>query len=488
MVCVFKRHPPPTDSKQLRRMALSKPVNTVQQLLFKITSDGSLRGCTTTDKGDLFSVYDFITKVCKKTDSGAYARQQWLRMQKPSFEHSESMRTLVTLCHNLVLTGSGGRTTPCTDIRGLQRLLTILGSKVSEEYRALISDTFLRYTAGDRTMIAEIEAYASAAVTASDVTMSDAIEEVTRSLNMVSFKSILPTAEDVRVTYLDDAPYLWAVDLTMAVTGKSRDVSGCTLRNIKPQVFDSMKIIERNLPENGGKNTKLVLFDHSLELVMVLPGETAKNVRVQVCDLLKRFFAGDQTLHAQIDANATSTAPINVLARAAMPPNKKSRSEIDYTELEVRRKLICDSYETHSKIVGGNVSTDARAEYEGAMLSIVRQINAIATKKPQIRRQVDVEYIYCFESNRRLGYVKLGRTDNIHRRLTELNVGRGDDPLVHRCSARTLDSVRDERLTHDHFVEFHDVKEFYNLTAASASDYFNQVIEPHFLLESGATA
>ena len=104
-------------------MALSKPINAVQQLLFKITSDGSLRGCMTTDKGDVFSIYDFITKVCKKTDGGAYARQQWLCMQKPSYEHSKAVRTLMTLCHNLVLTGSGGRTTPCTDIRGLQRLL-----------------------------------------------------------------------------------------------------------------------------------------------------------------------------------------------------------------------------------------------------------------------------------------------------------------------------------------------------------------------------
>ena len=74
---------------------------------------------------------------------------------------------------------------------------------------------------------------------------------------------------------------------------------------------------ERNLPENGGKNTKLVTFDHALELVMVLPGKVAKEFRVKACDILKRYFAGDASLLPEIQANAASNAPINQMAREA---------------------------------------------------------------------------------------------------------------------------------------------------------------------------
>ena len=55
----------------------------------------------------------------------------------------------------------GGHKTSCTDIRGLQLVLTFIGGKVSEEYRRVLNETFLRYTAGDRTMIADIEEFAA---------------------------------------------------------------------------------------------------------------------------------------------------------------------------------------------------------------------------------------------------------------------------------------------------------------------------------------
>ena len=147
-----KGHHPPATPRHA--MALSKPINAVQQLLFKITSDGSLRGTTTPDNGEIFSIYDFITKACAKVDTGGYARKTFSNLVKPGSQFKEEVEKIVL---NRFLPGSGCRTTPCTDIRGLQCILTILGSKVSEEYRALLNETFLRYMAGDRTMITEIE-------------------------------------------------------------------------------------------------------------------------------------------------------------------------------------------------------------------------------------------------------------------------------------------------------------------------------------------
>ena len=52
---------------------------------------------------------------------------------------------------------NGGHKTPFTDIRGLQLILLSLRGKVAQQYRSMLNEIFLRYTAGDRSMIQEIE-------------------------------------------------------------------------------------------------------------------------------------------------------------------------------------------------------------------------------------------------------------------------------------------------------------------------------------------
>ena len=51
----------------------------------------------------------------------------------------------------------GGPKTPCADVRCLQLLLTVLDGKVATEYRRILNDLFLRYMAGDLSMISELE-------------------------------------------------------------------------------------------------------------------------------------------------------------------------------------------------------------------------------------------------------------------------------------------------------------------------------------------
>ena len=45
-------------------------------------------------------------------------------------------------------------------LQGLQRLLVILGGKVSTEFRTIVLGVFTRYMAGDRTMLEEIQSNA----------------------------------------------------------------------------------------------------------------------------------------------------------------------------------------------------------------------------------------------------------------------------------------------------------------------------------------
>jgi hypothetical protein len=105
-----------------------------------------------------FSVYDFINFVCGKNPGDAYARTIFSRLIKDGSEHQKEV---VKNLDYLKFPGSGQRNTPCMTLRGLQRLLMILGGKVAAEYRAIAEGIFTRYTAGDASLLAEIRANAA---------------------------------------------------------------------------------------------------------------------------------------------------------------------------------------------------------------------------------------------------------------------------------------------------------------------------------------
>ncbi len=93
---------------------------------------------------------------------------------------------------------------------------------------------------------------------------------------------------------------LHAVDLVMAVTGKGRDYAGQILREIKVESFDPSKFQERQLSSRGGPKTKLVTMDDAIELIMVLPGQGAKEIRKKIVDIIQRCMAGDQSMVCKI--------------------------------------------------------------------------------------------------------------------------------------------------------------------------------------------
>lgn len=67
---------------------------------------------------------------------------------------------------------------------------------------------------------------------------------------------------------------------------------------------------------------------------MILPGAGAKGVRKQFADIITRYAAGDKTLHAEIEANAASDAPVAQMARAAVGIEKEPEDP------ETKRKRV----------------------------------------------------------------------------------------------------------------------------------------------------
>ena len=62
-------------------MALSKPTNAVQRLLFKITSNGDIRGVMTPNKGFVTSIRDFIEDACAYKKDSSSAAGEWRRIR-----------------------------------------------------------------------------------------------------------------------------------------------------------------------------------------------------------------------------------------------------------------------------------------------------------------------------------------------------------------------------------------------------------------------
>lgn len=118
------------------------------------------------------------------------------------------------------------------------------------------------------------------------------------------------------------------------------------MRNIDEKSFSSSKFIERQL--HAGYPTKLLTIDDAISFLMVLPGEIAKSTRAQFANIIRKYFGGDKTLIAEINANATSNSPIAQMARGGMgaPAEdevvmvgfKRRREELELFKLEAEIK------------------------------------------------------------------------------------------------------------------------------------------------------
>jgi hypothetical protein len=160
-------------------------------------------------------------------------------------------------------------------------------------------------------------------------------------MQTISFDEIVKGRDStVRVT---DDQLLYAVDLVMVMTGQARDHAGKTIRNISDAVFHSENFSERQLSTRGGAPTKLLTFQHAIELVMVLPGKVANETRTQFSNIIKRYMAGDGTLIKEIKNNAESNSPISQMARESLveaPEDRKRRRELEDVELASKKVMV----------------------------------------------------------------------------------------------------------------------------------------------------
>ena len=146
------------------------------------------------------------------------------------------------------------------------------------------------------------------------------------NLKTISFEEIVKDRDaTVRVT---EDNLIYAVDLVMVITGKDRDQAGMVLRRLPEGCFHAINWIERQLSTHGGPKTKLVSFKHAIELIMVLPGKMAKEIRSKFADIIHRHIAEEE-----------GDSPVHELARNTLMSGeelvrKRKREDLEFEKME----------------------------------------------------------------------------------------------------------------------------------------------------------
>ena len=252
-------------------------------------------------------------------------------------------------------------------------------------------------------------------------------------------------------------------------------------------MFSKEKILVKKTPGSGNSKTKFFSFDSALEVTMVAPGRTAKDFRAKACDILKRFFAGDQTLHAEIDSNARSQHPVAQMARQSLSGNKKQCVETSRTvedAVDNRLRILQDRLGSYIDIVSNpNVGADVKATYESFILDAMDMLKQAGV--PSSRNSThQLAYIYCTASDAFPDLVKIGRSKIPEARMVGLNTGCAPKPHVLLAQVATLDASRDEKQIHAHFASAREKGEFFRLSLDDVKRYFETVIQPLYIEES----
>jgi hypothetical protein len=233
----------------------------------------------------------------------------------------------------------------------------------------------------------------------------------------------------VRVTSDD---FIWAVDLSVAImmNGHERDYAAQALRDIPDNIFPSRKFIFRKMPGSGNGKTKLLSFHDAIELIMVFPGKTAKHIRKQFADIIVRYLDGDRTMCIEVEEN-------------------KAMGKIK-------------SYSKFARHVTKKIVDD---------------------KANQFQEIPQTCYVYATKSTAFPGLIKIGKTDNVTRRVSQLNTACAPAPHVIVAAAPTFDKDRDEKTAHAFFSKTRRAGEFFEITDAEVMAYFTMHITSQYNTE-----
>jgi len=205
------------------------------------------------------------------------------------------------------------------------------------------------------------------------------------------------------------------VDTVMAVTGKKDpNLAAQTIRNIRKDVFCPSRFEIRDTGGSGGYATKLLPLEDLIEFIMVLPGNAAKRARLHFAEIITRYLRGDASMCQEI---------------------------------------------AHNRQIG-------------IARSCERALNRALLEGQAQQQAPEIGFVYATESEAFPGLIKIGRSMNVHARISSLNSGCAPAPHRLVAQAPTLHPARDEGMAHLFFADRRVEGEFFRVGAGEVLDYF----------------
>ena len=169
-------------------------------------------------------------------------------------------------------------------------------------------------------------------------------------MSLIPFDEIV-SGSSVRCVVIDNTQYLSIRDIIMHMCDRLNDHAGKTWRDLKDDFKNEIKelVKEYQFPGRGQSAQPVITFPGAIHLSMFLPGEHAKRHRSVMSQILTRYFAGDKSLLAEIEANAVSSQPVAQMARESLGLStsdekalelRKRTLEVDNMELDIQKKRM----------------------------------------------------------------------------------------------------------------------------------------------------
>ena len=155
-------------------------------------------------------------------------------------------------------------------------------------------------------------------------------------------------------------------------------------------------------------------FAGALKLAMFLPGEKAKQSRSAMANILQRYYAGDASLIAEIEANAASTDPVAQMARASMAPE----STIEDKALQ-SRKMLLDFKEREMEL------QVKRAKLDAMNLANRETELTVVTRFQQTMASLRADRV--LDARTRLAVEDMAKNDFLRRHTKATAIANGDD-------------------------------------------------------------
>jgi len=242
-------------------------------------------------------------------------------------------------------------------------------------------------------------------------------------LRAIPFDDIVE-GSTVRLTEIDDVQYLSIRDIIMHVCNKNGNNSASVWRNLSDEKKFKLSPFVKNyqFPGRGQQIQPVITLPGSIRLVMILPGERAKQYKWIFAGIISRYLDGDDEMCLEIKENKS-----------------------------IGKKR---SYEKFAKDAEKIINEEDEAS----------------------KKTASIGYVYATQSEAFPGLIKIGHTADIKARLSQLNTACAPAPHVLVALAPTFDMQRDEKEAHEFFSTVRMQGEFFAVNKLQVMNFFHEHI------------